>query len=181
MMVRQNWQLYPQSISNEIINNIIKDVGKTTKATTFNKEDDTAGRKSSVSWITDISVLNLLYDYVEASNAKAFHVNLYRQADIQYTEYNGNENGHYDMHHDIDWTRNDGLDRKLSVTVQLSDPNEYEGGQFEFLECESPNAKELKQKGTVLIFPSYLQHKVNPVTSGIRKSLVAWFQGPKWI
>lgn len=178
-MIRKNWQMYSKAISKQIIDNIIKNVGETKKATTFNKDDE--ARRSSVSWVDDPNVLNILYNYVENSNKNAFHVNIFRTAQIQYTEYNGNEKGHYNMHHDIDWNRNDGLDRKLSVTVQLSDPNEYEGGQFEFTECESPNSKELKQMGTVLVFPSYLVHKVNPVTSGIRKSLVAWFEGPKWV
>ena len=70
-------------------------------------------------------------------------------------------------------------DRKLSVTVQLSDPSEYEGGGFEFLECPNPDESSRK-KGTVLVFPSYLKHRVLPVTKGTRKSLVAWFEGPRW-
>lgn len=110
----------------------------------------------------------------------AFYVNVFKNAEIQYTEYHASENGHYDWHHDIDWNADDGLDRKLSITVQLSDPSEYEGGDFQFTEIPNPEMQDAKQKGSVLIFPSYLIHQVSPVTQGVRKSLVAWFKGPKW-
>ena len=62
--------------------------------------------------------------------------------------------------------------------MQLSDPTDYEGGDFIFSEVETPANS--KQKGTVLIFPSYLSHKVLPITSGVRRSLEAWFEGPRW-
>ena len=99
--------------------------------------------------------------------------------DIQFTEYHANKGGHYDWHIDVNWNGNEARDRKLSVTVQLSDTSEYEGGGFEFIECQTPDASS-RLKGTVLVFPSYLQHRVLPITSGTRKSLVAWFEGPRW-
>lgn len=175
---RQNWQMFVGRINDGIINDIISEVDKTEKAKTFNNADEEL-RSSRVSWITDKRVLNLLHDYVEIANRNAFNVHVYKSASLQYTEYHANENGHYDWHHDINWNENNGLDRKLSVTVQLSNSDEYEGGDFEFGECQSP-PKESRQKGTVLVFPSYLRHKVSPVTRGVRKSLVAWFEGPVW-
>ena len=65
------------------------------------------------------------------------------------------------------------------MTVQLSDGSEYEGGDFELRDgtANPLNQTELKQKGTVLIFPSFLSHRVKPVTKGVRKTLVAWFEG----
>ncbi len=176
--MRQNWQMFHKVLDEQIINQIITIADKTEQASTFNHSGKDV-RVSRVSWIADKRVLNLLYDYVDLVNRTVFKVDLYKKADIQYTEYLSTEGGHYNLHHDIDWNREDGLDRKLSVTVQLSDPSEYEGGEFSFTECQSPN-KNLKDKGTILIFPSYLQHKVSPVTKGIRKSLVAWFEGAKW-
>ena len=72
-------------------------------------------------------------------------------------------------------------DRKLSVTIQLSDSNDYEGGDFVFdQEYQSPDPKALRKKGTILVFPSPIRHAVKPVTKGTRKSLVAWVEGPKW-
>ena len=115
---------------------------------------------------------------ITAYTLLVFHV--YNVADIQFTEYLATENGHYNWHHDIDWQNNNGYDRKLSVTVQLSEPSEYEGGNFVFDEVDSPDSNILKQKGTVLVFPSYLRHRVEPVTKGVRRSLVSWFEGPSW-
>ena len=72
--------------------------------------------------------------------------------------------------------------RKVSVTIFLNDPDEYEGGEFD-LETAGPNV-ELRYhtmkmpKGTAVVFPSYMWHRVRPVTSGVRKSLVLWIQGP---
>ena len=72
--------------------------------------------------------------------------------------------------------------RKISVTVFLNDPEEYEGGEFD-LETRGPNSNERYDtfkmpKGSVIVFPSYMWHRVRPVTSGVRKSLVLWIQGP---
>ena len=70
---------------------------------------------------------------------------------------------------------------KLSLIIQLSDPLEYEGGQFLLAdEYEQPDLKALSQRGTVFCFPSPVRHTVKPVTSGVRKSLVAWIEGPKF-
>ena len=176
--MRQNWQMFVGALNNDIIDSIIPLAGNTEKAKTYNNGDERF-RSSRVSWITDKRVLNLLFDYVDTANRNAFNVHVNKLAAMQYTEYHANENGHYDWHHDINWNENNGLDRKLSITVQLSNPDEYEGGDFDFDECQSPPPT-IKTKGTVLVFPSYLRHRVSPVTNGIRKSLVAWFEGPKW-
>ena len=177
-MIRQNWQMFHKGISDNMVDEIIKITGKTDEASTFNNSGSDI-RKSRVAWIDNQSVRNMLYEFVDIANTHAFHVHIYKKADIQYTEYLSSEQGHYGLHHDIDWNNNNNFDRKLSVTVQLSDSKEYEGGNFTFSEVESPNHTS-KDKGTVLVFPSYLQHKVTPVTKGKRKSLVAWFQGPQW-
>ena len=178
--VRQNWQLFTKNMHDDMIENIINLAGETQKAATFNDGDDSV-RSSRVSWMTQHEwVRDLLFSYCDFANQNAFNVNLYKKADIQFTEYHASEGGHYNWHHDVDWNNTDGLDRKLSVTVQLSDPSEYEGGDFTFSETESPSTESSKAKGTVLVFPSYLQHAVTPVTKGVRKSLVAWFVGPKW-
>jgi len=178
--VRQNWQLWSSNLPDDIIEKIVSLAGETETATTFNDGDDSI-RSSRVSWMTQHDWLrNNLFEYVDFANQNSFHFNIHKQADIQFTEYHANEKGHYGLHHDVDWNSTGNFDRKISVTVQLSDPSEYEGGSFEFTETESPDIEASKAKGTVLVFPSYLQHKVNPVTKGIRRSLVAWFQGPRW-
>jgi PKHD-type hydroxylase len=68
--------------------------------------------------------------------------------------------------------------RKLSMTIQLSDPAEYEGGQLEFHGvADMPGAR---GRGSAVAFPSFLSHRVSPVTRGLRRSLVAWAYGPAY-
>lgn len=84
--------------------------------------------------------------------------------------------GHYGWHLDIGKA---GMStRKLSVSVQLTDAHEYQGGDLEFFCLEDPNVP--KSIGSMIIFPSFLPHRVAPVTSGTRKSLVAWIHGPSF-
>lgn len=66
--------------------------------------------------------------------------------------------------------------RKLSMSVQLCDEAEYEGGDLEF--CACPKLDPRRRRGTIIVFPSFLAHQVTPVTSGTRCSLVAWAHGP---
>lgn len=67
--------------------------------------------------------------------------------------------------------------RKLSITVQLSDPGDYEGGNMEFL--HSPDLEvAYRSRGTAVVFPSYVMHRVTPIARGVRRSLVAWVSGP---
>jgi len=179
--MRQNWQMWSGGISDKDVSKILSEGSKvkSQSATTFNNGDPSI-RSSNISWLTgNVEIQDILWGYVKAANENAFHVQVKNICDMQFTEYHAKRNGHYDWHIDVNWDGNEERDRKLSVTVQLSDPNEYEGGNFEFSECQTPDASS-RLKGTVLVFPSYLQHRVLPITSGTRKSLVAWFEGPRW-
>lgn len=92
---------------------------------------------------------------------------------LQFTKYSA-PGQHYTWH--IDRGSTVGV-RKLSLSLQLSDPNEYEGGdlQFKFGEDEQTASRE---RGMMTIFPSWTLHRVTPVTKGTRYSLVAWVSGP---
>ena len=97
---------------------------------------------------------------------------------LQYGIYS--DGGYYDWHVDI---IDDSIKfpRKLSMTIWLNDPDEYEGGEFD-IEVEGPR-KDLRYdsiklpKGSIVVFPSSMWHRVRPVTCGVRKSLVTWFRG----
>jgi len=175
---RQNWRVWPNAVDTDSIIEIAKDY-PLHQATTFDGTNLDV-RRSQVRWLTDRDdIRNLLIPFISEA-AGIMGIDVQDLAEIQYTEYYASEGGKYDWHVDTDWCDARGyLDRKLSITVQLSDPSEYEGGDFEFLEVEQipPWGK---NKGSVLVFPSYLSHRVSPVTSGVRRSLVAWFSGPKW-
>lgn len=67
--------------------------------------------------------------------------------------------------------------RKLSVVVMLSDPDDYKGGKLQLIGKAKPDVAP-SERGTVVVFPSWLLHKVTPVTAGERRSMTAWVQGP---
>ena len=110
----------------------------------------------------------------------SFHIS--RITYIQLAEYDESYSGHYDKHHDVFWMNNDPYyHRKLTAVIQLSDPSTYGGGNLELYNTqESPSTDEIRTQGTVLLFPSFLEHQVTEVTKGIRYSLACWFDGPKW-
>ena len=115
------------------------------------------------------------------ANRNAFGFDLKMFTEIQFTEYSEKDLGTYDWHHDTAWVSPKLFRRKLSLVIQLTDPDEYEGGRFEISkdDCtECPDPEKLKPKGTVIIFPSFLRHRVTPVTKGTRNSLVSWMEGP---
>ena len=175
--MRQHWRLWKGSMDVETILSQ-PETEQSIKATTFGGEN-LDHRISRVAWLTGNPVVhNLLHPYL-ADAKEVMGIDVGINSEIQYTEYHASEGGKYDWHHDVNWNGEVGADRKLSMTVQLSDPSEYEGGDFELLEVEQVPSF-AKEKGTVLIFPSYLLHRVTPVTSGVRRSLVAWFTGPQW-
>ena len=84
---------------------------------------------------------------------------------------------HYDWHIDVGKAV---PNRKLSFTIQLSKPEDYEGGDLEFLGTET-NTDAFRQQGTCIIFPSFLAHKVSKVKSGTRLAIVGWIHGPTYI
>jgi PKHD-type hydroxylase len=94
------------------------------------------------------------------------------QEDLQFTEYNA-PCGHYADHTD---KLLQGKVRKLTMVVQLTDPEEYEGGELELCLGGEPFVVP-KEQGTLVTFPSYNLHRVRPTTKGTRHSLVGWVTG----
>lgn len=68
--------------------------------------------------------------------------------------------------------------RKLSVSIQLSDPDTYQGSNLEFMQCGDRYYEPIRNRGTIIMFPSFMQHRVSPLISGTRYSLVSWVIGP---
>lgn len=140
-------------------------------------------RNCKVSWINPLKeekLTSLLWYYANRANRDFFNLDIQYIGDIQLTKYKGDKvrPGKYDWHHDVDWMVQKGFHRKLSLSVILSDG--YEGGQFEF-ESSLPSLPEKAlQKGSIIAFPSLFTHRVAPVTSGTRHTIVTWVEGPKW-
>ena len=134
-------------------------------------------RKSKTSWLSPENgnewIFQTLTDSILLLNNNFFNFDLWGLAEgIQFTEYEA-PNGKYDPH--IDCLFN-GLIRKLSISVQLSDENDYEGGNV--IINTGNEVSMTRKQGSAIAFPSYVLHGVKPVTKGVRYSLVAWITGP---
>ena len=139
---------------------------------------DKTYRSSKISWIPFDDETKWLYNkigsLVNIANEELWDFDILgMRENIQYGEYHASENGHYDWHMDIGGKI---INRKISVTIQLSDPTEYEGGELQFMTNREVNVAPIG-KGVTILFPSYFLHRVTPVTKGIRKSLVIWITG----
>jgi PKHD-type hydroxylase len=148
----------------------------TTVSDTSNANDEI--RKSKIKWIHHDDKSAWVYDKIRdfsiQANNSIWKFNLHTIIDsIQYTEYY-EDGGHYGWHTDIG--PGSISHRKISVTIQLSDPDEYEGGDFD-LWCGGEFMTAPKKKGSVILFPSFTMHRVTPVTKGVRRSLVLWVGG----
>lgn len=140
-------------------------------------------RRSTVRWVRRrdrwIPIWDRILELINEANQNAFGFNLTIMREMQFTEYSADIKAHYDWHVDLDWCHKQPYHRKLSCVVQLSAPDSYQGGDLQ-MEHHAPDVKRLRQQGSVLVFPSFLKHRVTPVTEGIRHSLVAWYEGPKF-
>ena len=165
---------------------------------TLNKDK----RNSENTWIpTTHWVAGFLWHYVERANRENFLYDL-RNIDgesLQYTRYG--EGQFYGWHNDAGLStqykpvslnnhsegraqdfveENIELVRKLSFSIQLSGPDEYEGGNFQLLDEAGNNYLAPRKRGCIVLFDSRTQHRVQKVRKGTRKSIVGWVVGPRW-
>ena len=148
-------------------------------------------RKSHLVWMNERWIYREIHPYIHQANANAgWNFDWDFSESCEFTKYKEGE--FYDWHCDS-WDKpydkpdepdRHGKIRKLSVTVSLSDETEYEGGDFEFdfrnkdAEKSQPQVcKEIRPKGSIVVFPSFVWHRVKPVISGTRHSLVVWNLG----
>lgn len=181
------WEVWPEAVSREECDRIVKICQQVAPADAqigfSSPVNNESYRKSIIRWL-DIegvhsNIADMMLKFAKRSNRNNFGFDLTSMNEVQFTEYHGTDNGKYDWHYDTYFENPSPYDRKLSVVIQLSDPREYEGGSFEFFGMQSPQ-EEFTRKGSVLVFPSFYFHRVLPVTSGTRYSLVTWVEGPKF-
>ena len=152
-------------------------------------------RDSNIVWMSDRWIYKEIQPYIHQANQSAgWNFQWDFSEACQFTKYKLNQ--YYDWHSDS-WEEAYGEEekniyyrgkiRKLSVTCQLTDESEYVGGEleFQFRNKDNPTltveATEAKKKGTIIVFPSHIWHRVKPVTSGNRYSLVIWSLGKPFI
>lgn len=145
---------------------------------------NTSVRNSKVSWmnysIDTVQIWDKILNAISEVNSTYFHFDLTGcHEPAQLTMYDSSNLEHYNWHCDssyIDRT----VPRKLSMSLLLSDESEFNGGELEVL-YDSDRPHRLSQKtGRAWFFPSYMIHRVCPVTHGIRRSLVLWIGGPNF-
>jgi len=181
----QNYYWYKEGFSREELNKIYDGVARLpfNDATVFGSDNPEIIKKirsSSVKWIPKNDEWMWLYeklmDMAATANNEVWKFNLISANElIQYTEYYDTQEGHYDWHQDIG--PGIGTQRKVSITVQLSEANEYEGGDLEMWSGGDNVAIAERGAGVVFIFPSYMMHRVTKVTKGTRRSFVLWVGG----
>lgn len=137
---------------------------------------NTSTRISKIRWMGMTGDTQWIYQRVELAYKRAnsfFNFDVLGCSYLQVTEYP--VSGKYDWHEDLG--ENLISKRKLSISIQLCDPQDYDGGDLEFVN-PLPYKSEFRQQGAAIIFPSFLSHRVTAVTRGTRWSLIAWVFGP---
>ena len=155
--------------------------------------DDMAIRSTERGFFPTTPEFMWIYEYllkfVTAANKKYWNFNLGAHELFQFGVYNPGQ--FYSWHLDQFSTPykpphpNAGMTRKLSITLQLDDDSDYEGGDFEMREpCDYDKIQRvdgIRARGSLIIFPSFVMHRVTPVTKGKRRSLVGWILGPPFV
>ena len=146
---------------------------------TFDLKTDV--RRCNVKWLESSLENNWLFSklgkVVSSLNAQFFGFNIDSFSEpIQMTTYNSSDLGTYGWHTDV----SSAIIRKFTCIMQLSEPDEYTGGE---LQVNSDGIVNIvpKKRGHIVVFPSYVIHQVTPVTSGSRQSLVSWVSGPGFV
>lgn len=139
-------------------------------------------RDSDISWLMPDENSSWFFDrlaeIIPMVNYDHFLYDIEGVEAVQYTRYG--ENQHYDWHIDcsLGWSN---LTRKISMTLMLDDPEEYEGGELQI--CHMGNFNDVisikPKKGDIVFFASWMPHRVAPVTSGTRRSIVSWILGKR--
>ena len=175
----------PSDLCDYIVDTINKNEFKKGKTGGWGEEAESQPSKrevdmqfSNANWINA-----LLCGYIRYANDANFHYNL-SDTDRELAQISKYLKDDFYQRH-IDYGDSQALTRKLSLVVQLSDENDYEGGDLRFysgvwnphIELEEPFSQAFRGKGSVIVFDSRTVHEVTPVISGTRYSLVKWYHG----
>ena len=198
MLVTRPWGICPEAIDKQTCDKIIRlgyekfEPAGTGNETLGNPDDRfklNSDRISDIAWLTERWLLDLVWNHMLIANENSgWKFDITKCESLQLTRYK--EGRFYNFHidgqgdHLAAYTSNNlrkGLCRKLSMTIVLN--SDYEGGQFQFSAYKNEKyaivmPKNLEKTGSIIVFPSFMEHRVTPVTKGVRYSLVVWFIGP---
>ena len=170
------WQWQKGEIPDEMCDCIVNSIDDTLykKGTTGNNNKLLA-RNVNIQFINNTWINALLCGYIRYANSLNFHYNL-SDEDKELAQISKYSVGQFYGEHRDFGTNDDSITRKLSLTVQLSDENDYEGGDLIFY-TGSVREQAPRGKGSVIVFDSRVYHEITPVIKGVRYSLVKWYHG----
>ena len=186
-MWKKEFVIHKNAISKQQCENLIKKYKK------LPEQDAAVGggddvkkniRSSKIRWIYDhpehSPIFDLVWRHFRLANQEfGFHVD--KLDSLQFSEYDAKTKGKYETHVDTFFINDRTTHRKISMVIQLSDPDSYEGGDFRIHNTyEKLPVHSMRGQGNIIFFPSILYHEAMEITKGVRHSLVGWFEGPKW-
>ena len=195
MILTHNYYFFKKAVPIQTCKKILE-VGrkKIIKQATTSKGVDIIKRDCKVTWLDEKWIYDIINPFIHTANKEAgWNFQWDWNESSQFTIY---EKGHYYGWHTDQGpagikhkSKNiNGKTRKLSLTLQLTDKTEYEGGDFQFAWIHD-DTKDLlnvltvddaKEIGTIIIFPSFIHHQILPITKGKRESLVNWSVGKEF-
>jgi PKHD-type hydroxylase len=191
MYSKNRWYYFTEAIDKSTcdkIRNVADDKWKTAEI----KGTDQNIRKSNVVWTDDQWLYDIVWPYMRKANidagwkyeieiAEDMQITRYKEGDF-YSWHKDGKGDHFSVYTGKNTITQNRV-RKLSMSILLND--DFEGGEFQFThyskeKCDI-HTSVLNKTGSVIVFPSDTEHRVTPVTKGIRYSLVAWFLGPPYV
>ena len=174
-MLNKHFHIFEKALPKEFCEYLIKSIdwnkSDTAKVDKNNHEIDKNARITNIYWEELLSPIGcVIQSYIVEAN-KYWGYNIQRLEKVQMSQYG--LGGHYDWHMDSKAPVNN-EQRKLSISILLND--NFEGGKLEIESNKDENV--LKCQGDIVVFPSFLQHRVLPVTDGTRYTAVSWAYGP---
>lgn len=196
MKLKYTYWYFKSVLSDEFCKKVINLAKQKQKvmATIGSGELNKKTRDSLVLFLNDPIIYKTLHPYIQTANKNAeWNFQWDSTEPVQYTEYNKKQ--HYRWHQDA-WDQpyvnpeeplSYGKIRKISVSCSLNDSKKYKGGKLQF-DSSTPLKKEniitceeILPKGSIVVFPSFIWHRVTPVTRGTRQSLVLWNLGKPYV
>jgi PKHD-type hydroxylase len=182
-MVNNLYWLWDGALSQEFCDYVLKSVNwaesknGTIAAESARQVFDPNVRVTDIIWEDPMQPIGCVAQtYINSANIQAgWEYSLSGFEKVQLGRYKAENKGHYDWHMDSFPPQN-GIQRKLSCVILLNDPSEFEGGILQFKGIEDRNV--LTKRGSIIVFPSFIEHKVTPVTAGTRYTAVTWASGP---
>jgi len=179
-MVNYTYWLWENALSEDFCNYAFRTIDwdeAQTASVTDNNVVKTDVRRTDVVWQDIMQPLGcVLQTYIHSANQQAgwdYPLSEFEKAQIG--RYKAEDAGYYDWHMDSGVPIN-GIQRKITCVILLNDASEFEGGILQFKGMEDRNV--LTKRGSVVVFPSFIEHRVTPVTAGTRYTAVAWASGP---